>query len=161
MLAISPFDAQVIDANDPLLQSEFALELLRQLRALDTYGAYEGWSDARVLDPLIMTKERKREMPLVADPDDVTLSNIRAYFNALAVLIERECGHMASPVISISHEGFGRVLITVGKLVVLDKVLRDAHLFGFKSLAQLKSESDRILSLAQAMVGSYPQVAAI
>jgi len=161
MLATSLHDQQVIDDNDPLLQSDFAIELLRQLRALDTYGAYEGWSDARVLDPLIMTKERKREMPIVADPDDITLANIRAFYNALAVVIERECGHMASPLISISHEGFGRVLITVGKLVVMDKVLRDAHLFGFRSLEKLKTESDRILSLAQAMVSSYPQVAAI
>lgn len=161
MLATSPFDELAIDEHDPILNSDFATELVRQLRALDTYGAYEGWSRAKLIDPLIMTKERKREMPLVADPDDITLSNIRAYFNALAVLIERECGHMASPVISLSHEGFGRVLIVVGKLVVLDKVLRDAHLFGFKSLEKLKTESDRLLNLAQAMVSSYPQVAKI
>ncbi|WP_210394695.1 NifX-associated nitrogen fixation protein [Motiliproteus sediminis] len=155
------YDQLIIDENDPLLQSEFVIEILRQLRALDTYGSYEGWHDARVLDPLIMTKERKREMPLTADPDDITLSNIRAYYNALAVLIERECGHMATTLISISHEGFGRVLITVGKLVVMDKVLRDAHLFGFKSLEKLKTESDRILAQAQAMVSTYPAVAAI
>ena len=155
------FDEMVIEDNDPLLESQFVIELLRQLRALDTYGTYEGWSDAKVLDPMIMTKERKREMPIVADPDDITLSNIRAYYNALAVEIERECGHMATAFISISHEGFGRVLITVGKLVVMERVLRDAHMFGFKSLEKLKTESDRILSQAQAMVSSYPKVAAI
>ncbi len=155
------YDQLEIDEQDPLLESDFVREVLRQLRALDTYGSYEGWSDAQVLDPLIMTKERKREMPVIADPDDITLSNIRAYYNALAICMERECGHMASPFISISHEGFGRVLITVGKLVVLDKVLRDAHLFGFRSLEQLKTDSDRLLAQAQAMVSRYPEVAAI
>lgn len=155
------FDELIINDDDPVLATDFIKELLRQLRALDTYGAYESWSDARVLDPLIMTKVRKREMPIVADPDDVTLSNIRAYYNALAVLIEKECGHMARPLISISHEGFGRVLISVGKLVVLDKILRDAHLFGFISLSQMKTDSDLLLSQAQALVGSYPKVAAL
>jgi probable nitrogen fixation protein len=155
------FDELIIDEQDPVLETDFVKELIRQLRAIDTYGAYEGWSNARVLDPIIMTKERKREMPIVADPDDITLSNIRAYYNALAVLIEKECGHMACPLISISHEGFGRVMIIVGKLVVLDKVLRDAHLFGFASLSKMKTESDRFLTQAQALVSSYPQVAAI
>jgi probable nitrogen fixation protein len=155
------FDELIIDEQDPVLTTDFVKEMLRQLRAIDTYGAYENWSDARVLDPIIMTKDRKREMPIVADPDDVTLSNIRAYYNALAVLIEKECGHMACPLISISHEGFGRVMIIVGKLVVVDKVLRDAHMFGFVSLSKMKTESDRLLSQAQALVGSYPKVAAI
>ncbi len=155
------FDELVIDENDPLLTSDFAKELIRQLRALDTYGACENWSHARLLDPLIMTRDRKRDMPVVADPDDITLANIRAFYNAMAVMIEKECGHMACPIISISHEGFGRVLIVVGKLVVLDKVLRDAHLFGFASLAKMKTESDRLLSLAQALVSSHPSVAAI
>ncbi|RRJ82921.1 NifX-associated nitrogen fixation protein [Aestuariirhabdus litorea] len=155
------YDEMVISDTDPLLESEFIIELVRHLRALDSYGAYEKWSDARILDPLIMTRERKKEMPLIADPDDVTLSNIRAYYNALALTIERECGHLCSPLISLSHEGFGRVLITVGKLVVMDRVLRDAHLFGFRSLEALKTESDKILNQAQAMVSRYPAVAAI
>ncbi|WP_207061225.1 NifX-associated nitrogen fixation protein [Motiliproteus sp. SC1-56] len=155
------YDELMIDEQDPLLESDFVRELVRQLRALDSYGACEGWSDARLLDPLIMTKARKREMPVVADPDEVTVANIRAYYNALAVLIERECGHMARPLISLSHEGFGRVLISVGRLVVIDRVLRDAHLFGFDSLAKLKTDSDRLLSEAQALVGTHPAVAAI
>ncbi|WP_426415193.1 NifX-associated nitrogen fixation protein [Aestuariirhabdus sp. LZHN29] len=155
------YDDMVIDDIDPILGSEFVIELVRHLRALDSYGAYEKWSNARLVDPLIMTRERKQEMPITADPDDVTLSNIRAYYSALAILIEKQCGHMCSPFISISHEGFGRVLITVGKLVVMDKVLRDAHLFGFPSLEKLKLESDRILTQAQAMVSCYPTVAAI
>lgn len=155
------FEEQILEEQDSLLQSDFIRELVRQLRALDTYGSREDWSDARIVDPLIMTKERKREMPLVADPDEVTLANIRAFYSALAILIERECGHMATPFISISHEGFGRVLITLGKLVVLDRVIRDAHLFGFRSLEKLKADSDRALAQAQALVSGHPEVAAL
>lgn len=155
------FDELIINEDDPLLSSPFIRELLRQLRALDSYGAYESWSDARVLDPLIMTRARKRELPLTADPDDVTLSNIRAYYNALAVMIEQESGHMACPLISLSHEGFGRVMIVVGKLVVLDKVLRDAHRFGFASLEQINDDSAGILAQARTLVGDHPRVAAI
>lgn len=151
----------IINDQDPVFESEFVRELIRQLRAMDSYGAQDSWSDARLLEPMIISKERKRNMPLVADPDSTTLANIRAYYNALAVLIEKECGHMASSLISLSHEGFGRVLIIVGKLVVIDKVLRDAHLFGFSSVTKMKTQSDRLLSQAQALVSSHPKVAAI
>ena len=68
---------------------------------------------------------------------------------------------MAVPMINLSHEGFGRVIITVGKLIVLDKTLRDIHRFGFKSLSKMKDESDKFLSVALEIIGKYPEVAGL
>jgi hypothetical protein len=51
--------------------------MCRQLKALDTYDTYRGWSTAKVLDPLIMTKERKRGIPIVGDPDDIIMARVR------------------------------------------------------------------------------------
>jgi len=151
--------ALAIDAADPLLTSEIAIEMLKQMRAVDTYGMYEQWPVERILDPLIMTKERKQEIPVIGDPDEITLARVKAYYNALASLIERRCGLMAVPMINLTHEGFGRAVITVGKLVVMDKVLRDVHRFGFKSLEKMHEEAEKLVSKGAELVGKYREVA--
>ena len=152
---------QVVEENDELLATEFMKEMVKQMRALDMYDTYEGWSDAKILDPFIMTKERKAEIPVIGDPDEIVMSRVRAFYNAISTLTERECGHMAIPMVNLSHEGFGRAIITVGKLVVMDKTLRDVHRFGFKSLSKMKDEADKLLSIALEIVGKYPEAAGL
>ena len=149
----------VIAEDDPVLESDFMKEMVKQMRAIDTYGTYDDWSTARILDPFIMTKERKQEIPVVGDPDEITMARVKAFYNAISSLIEKECGLMAIPMINLSHEGFGRVIVTVGKLVVLDKTLRDVHRFGFKSLSKMKDEADKFLSVALNIIGEYSEVA--
>ena len=151
--------ALVIEENDPVLESEFMQEMVKQMRAIDTYDTYEGWSTAKILDPFIMTKERKAEIPVIGDPDEITMARVKAFYNAISSMIERECGLMAVPMINLSHEGFGRAIVTVGKLVVLDKTLRDVHRFGFKSLSKMKDESDKFLSVALEIIGQHSDVA--
>jgi probable nitrogen fixation protein len=153
-------EAEVLTAeDDTIFETEFMKEMAKQMRAIDAYDTYDGWSDAKVLDPFIMTKERKREIPVIGDPDEIVMSRVKAYYNALATLIEKECGQMAVPMVNLSHEGFGRAIITVGKLIVADKVLRDVHRFGFKSLSKMKDEADKVLSVAMNIIGQYPEVA--
>lgn len=145
--------------DDPVLDSEFMKEMVKQMRALDTYDTYEGWSEAKILDPFVMTKERKAEIPVIGDPDEITMSRVKAFYNGISSLIEKECGLMAVPMIVLSHEGFGRAIISVGKLIVVDKTLRDVHRFGFKSLSKMKDEADKFLSVALQIIGEYPEVA--
>jgi probable nitrogen fixation protein len=149
----------VIEENDELLQSNISREILKQLKAVDSYGTYDGWSEAKILDPLILTKERKREIPIIGDPDEITMSRVKSYYNALASLIEKESGLMAVPVINLSHEGFGRAFVTVGRLIVLDKTLRDVHRFGFPSLAKLNEEAATLIGKAVELIKTYPEVA--
>ena len=151
--------ALLIEADDPILDSDFVIEMVRQMRAIDSYGTYDDWSINRILDPFVMTKERKREIPVIGDPDEVTLSRVKAFYNAIAAMIEKECGLMAVPMINLSHEGFGRAIITVGKLVVMDRTLRDVHRFGFASLSKMKDEADKLLSVALEIIGKYSDVA--
>lgn len=151
--------ALAIQEEDPLLETEFAKQMVRQMRAIDTYGTYDDWSVAKILEPFVLTKEKKREIPIVGDPDEITMSRVKAFYNAISGMIEKECGLMAVPMLNLSHEGFGRVLITVGKLVVLDKTLRDVHRFGFPSLSKMKDEADKLLSVALEIIGQHPKVA--
>ncbi len=146
---------------DPILETDFVREMMRQMRALDSYGQYDGKPASSLLEPLLLSKARKAEIPVVGDPDETTLACIKAFYNGIAVMIEKECGLMAVSLVHLSHEGFGRVIITVGKLVVLDRTLRDAHRFGFESLSKMKDEADKYLSVALEIIGRFPAVAGL
>ncbi len=146
---------------DSLRETDFIKEMVRQMRALDRYGQFDGQPAERLLDPFVLTKERKAAIPLIGDPDETTVACVRAFYNAIAVMIEQECGLMAVSLVHLSHEGFGRVLITVGKLVALDRTLRDVHRFGFESLSKMKHEGDKYLSVALEIIGKYPEVAGL
>jgi probable nitrogen fixation protein len=150
-----------IAADDPVLGTDFAVEMVRQMRAVDSYGTYDTWPASKILDPFVLTKEQKREIPVVGDPDEIVMSRVKAFYNAIAALIEKECGLMAVPTINLTHEGFGRALITVGKLVVMDKTLRDVHRFSYPTLSKMKDDADKILSVALEIVGEYPKVAGL
>jgi probable nitrogen fixation protein len=150
--------AEVLE-DDPVLETDFAKEMVRQMRAIDTYGTYDNWPVSKILEPYVLTKEKKREIPVVGDPDEITMSRVKAFYNAISAMIEKECGLMAVPMMNLTHEGFGRSLITVGKLVVMDKTLRDVHRFGFASLSKMKDEADKLLSVALEIIGQHPKVA--
>jgi probable nitrogen fixation protein len=144
---------------DPLLSTDFIQEMVKQMRAIDSYGTYDGWPADRILAPYVVTKEQRRSIPVIGDPDEIMLARIKAFYNAISSLIEKECGLMAVPSINITHEGFGRALITVGKLVVMDRTLRDVHRYGYESLSKMKDEGDKLLSVALEIIGKYPEVA--
>lgn len=144
---------------DPILETDFIKEMVKQMRALDSYGTYDGWPVTRILAPYVLTKEQRREIPVIGDPDEQTLSRVKAFYNGIAALIEKECGLMAVPMLNITHEGFGRALITVGKLVVIDRTVRDVHRYGYESLAKMKEEADKLLAAALQMIGTHRQVA--
>lgn len=146
---------------DPLLDTDFIKEMVKQMRAIDSYGTYDGWPVERILAPYIVTKEQRRAIPVIGDPDEETLSRVKAFYNAIAALIEKECGLMAVPMVNISHEGFGRALITTGKLVVMDRTVRDIHRYGYESLSKMKDEADKVLSVALEIIGKHPEVAGL
>jgi probable nitrogen fixation protein len=146
---------------DPILTTDYIKEMVKQMRAIDSYGTYDDWSVEQILAPFIKTKEERRQIPVIGDPDEEILARVKCFYNAIAVMIEKECGHMAVPMINITHEGFGRALITVGKLVVMDRTVRDVHRFSFDSLSKMKDEADKLLSVALEIVGKYPEVAGL
>ncbi len=148
-------------ANDPIMQTDFIREIARQMHAVDSYGVWEGYTTEQLLEPLVLSPERKKDIPVIGDPDEETIARVKAFYNAISSLIEKECGLMAVTMINLSHEGFGRALITVGKLVVVDKTLRDIHRFGFANLSKMKDEADKLLSVALELVGEYSKVAGL
>jgi len=151
--------AAVLTEADDLLEHPSVRQIVTQLRALDSYGTYDTWPDYKVLDPMILTKERRREIPVVGDPDETTVSRLKAYYNAIAAGIERECELMAVPLVNLSHEGFGKAIIMVGRLVVVNKTLRDVHRFGFDSLEAMVVDLEKQIGQAAALVSEHRAVA--
>jgi probable nitrogen fixation protein len=148
-----------VTVEDALFTTDFIKEMVKQMRALDSYGAYDNQPAERLLVPFVVSKQQRRLIPIMGEPDAKIMDRINAFYNAIAAVIEKECGLMAVPLVNLNQEGFGRVIITVGKLVVVERTLRDMHRFGFVNLAQMKDEADKLLVAALALIEQYPQVA--
>ncbi len=150
-----------VDADGAALATPFLKSLVRLMRAQDTYGSWEGRSDALLLKDFILTKEQRRQIPIMGDPDPDVLWRVEMFYTAVGLAIEAETGLIASPMMKMSHEGFGRVLLTTGKLVVLSKHLRDVHRFGFETLSKLAEAGSKALADAVDAINTYPEVARI
>ncbi|MGF6921580.1 NifX-associated nitrogen fixation protein [Paraburkholderia sp. 40] len=146
-------------SDEMLLVAPFVQQLVRQLRAQDTHGVWDGKTDLQLLKPYIHTPEERRAIPIMGDPDPETLWRLELFYSAIAVAIERETGQMVSPMMKMSHEGFGRMVLLAGRLVVVNKQLRDVHRFGFASLEKLAEAGAKLLDEAVEVIRMYPAVA--
>jgi probable nitrogen fixation protein len=142
-----------------LKSSPFLVELIKQWRAQDSYGAWEGKSDEELLEPYVIDKDKRKEIPIIGDPDPETLWRLELFYNAVGLAIERQTGVMVSPMMKMSHEGFGRMVLLAGRLVAVNKQLRDVHRFGFLTLAKLAEEGDKLVAGGVEMVKKFPDVA--
>jgi len=160
MTESATLEAVAAPTNDEAyLGTAFVQQLIKQLRAQDINGTWDNKSDLQLLKPFIHTAEERRALPILGDPDPETLWHLEIFYNAIAVAVERETGQMVSPMMKMSHEGFGRMVLIAGRLVVVNKQLRDVHRFGFSSLAKLSDAGTKFLDEAVSMIRSYPAVA--
>lgn len=146
-------------SDEVLLQDPFIRELVKQIRAQDTHGTWEGKSDAKLLEPYILSAEQRRALPMMGDPDPDTLWRLDLFHNAIGLAIERATGCMVSPMMKMSHEGFGRAVLTAGRLIVVNRHLRDVHRFGYASLAKLAEAGNKLVNEGIGMVDAYKDVA--
>jgi probable nitrogen fixation protein len=66
---------------------------------------------------------------------------------------------MVLPMMKMHHEGFGRMILIAGRLIVVNKQLRDVHRFGFETLERLADEGGKFVAQGIAMIEQYPDVA--
>lgn len=141
-----------------IYDAPFLKELARQIRAQDHYGIYRNWTDELILKPYIVTREKKRQIPVDGEVDPVTIARILAFYRAIAARIEHSTGTLSQVVVDLSHEGFGWALVFSGRLLVVARTLRDAHRFGFDSPQKLEAEGEKITQAGIALVNNYPEV---
>jgi len=137
----------------------FIKQLIRVWRAQDSHGTWESKADLDLLEPYIVDKEKRRAMPLMGDPEPETIWRLELFFNAVALSIEHATGVMVSPMLKMSHEGFGRMVLIGGRLITVNKQLRDVHRFGFDSLDKLAEEGTKYVKSGIEMIEKFPDVA--
>ncbi|MCP3397011.1 MULTISPECIES: NifX-associated nitrogen fixation protein [unclassified Bradyrhizobium] len=140
-------------------EAPFVKELVKIWRAQDGHGAWEGKKDLELLEPYVLDREKRRALPIVGDPDPDTIWRLELFFNAVAVSIEKGTGVMISPMLKMHHEGFGRIVLIGGRLIVVNKQLRDVHRFGFDTLSKLIKDGDTYVDSGIEMIRSFPEVA--
>lgn len=157
MTAASALNAAMPDAataDDPVYRAS----LIRLMRAHDTYGVWEKKSDDTILEGFVLTAERRRAIPVIGEPDPKVRWRFEVFYTALAYALTRRSGLGATPVITLSDEGFGRVVIIVGRLVVLNRTVRDVHRFGFESTGALVAAGESLLAESLAVLARFPAV---
>lgn len=133
--------SEVVEKND------FTVELIRQLRATDQFGNWSKMSDEELLTKkYVKTKEQLREIPIIADIDEMLIGEIKMIFKAIALQFERKTGVMCNVVMEMSHEGFGRCIVIADRIVLVDKYFKDAHRFSFRTLEKLYEEGEKYLT---------------
>lgn len=146
-------------APPPGIDHPFTKVLSRLVRAADSHGVWERKPDAEVLADFIVSREARRAMPIIDDPDPDIIDRVEAFYGAVGLAVEQATGRVASPILKINYEGFGRVLLTAGRLVAVSKTLRDVHRFGFDDFEALAAAGQKLVDEAAAMIARFPEVA--
>lgn len=147
-----------ITGNDAL-DALFLRCLIDRIRAEDSFSASGSTSDNEVLGDFVVTREQRRAIPIIGDPDPDTIDRIGYFYQAAGLAVERRTGLVASPMMTIHHEGFGRVVLLTGCLVLYARSLRDVHRFGFDSSTALASAGGAVVAKAIAMIEAHPDLA--
>ena len=152
-------DPQTLADDDAALVHPFVRTLVSLVRAQDRFGAWERKSDAELLAEFVADKEKRRLIPLMGDPDPDLLARLEWFYTAIGLEVEKRTGIMAAPIMKMSHEGFGRMVMTAGRLVVINRHLRDVHRWGFPTLAKLAEEGEKITADAVLWIAKHRDVA--
>jgi probable nitrogen fixation protein len=137
----------------------FIITLIGQVRALDQFGTWANKSNEELLvEKYIRTKEDLKNIPIIADIDEMQIKDIRLIFQAVALAFEKQTGVMANVVMEMSHEGFGRVVVFAGKIVLCEKFFKDAHRYSFREYSKLEEEGEKFLLSANTTYDKYKNI---
>jgi len=138
------------------MENLFIQTLTSQVRALDQFGTWVNKSDEEILsEKYVKTKEDLKNIPVIADIDEMQIQDIRLIYQAIALAFEKKTGIMCSVVMEMSHEGFGRAVVIADKIVITNKFFKDAHRFSFRTYEKLVEEGDKLLSNAIKIYDEY------
>ena len=128
------------------LETLFIETLTSQIRALDQFGVWTKKSNEEVLcEKYVKSKEQLKNIPIIADIDEMQIKDIRLIFQSIALAFELKTGVMCSVVMEMSHEGFGRAVVLAEKIAITNKFFKDAHRYSFRTYEDLIKEGGKML----------------
>ena len=138
------------------LEKLFIETLISQIRALDQFGTWAKKSDEEILsEKYVKSKEQLKNIPIIADIDEMQIKDIRLIFQSIALAFELKTGVMCSVVMEMSHEGFGRAVVLADKIVITNKFFKDAHRYSFRTYDDLIKEGGKMLMDALKIYETY------
>ncbi len=110
--------------------------------------------------PTSSTRRRAGALPIIGDPDPETLWRLELFYNAVGLAIERATGVMVSPMMKMSHEGFGRMVL-IGRAADRRQqaAARRASLRLRRRSDKLAAEGDKFVDAGVEMIEKFPDVA--
>ncbi len=134
----------------------FLKQLINQVRAQDQFGTWSKFSDEELLTKkYIKTKEDLKNIPVIADIDEMIIGDIKMIYQALALGFESKTGVMCNVIMEMSHEGFGRVAVIADKIVIQNKYFKDAHRFSYRTIEKLLEDGDKMMKSALEIYEQY------
>jgi probable nitrogen fixation protein len=138
------------------MENIFIDTLIGQVRALDQFGTWANRDDEDILkEKYVKTKEELKNIPVIADIDEMQIQDIRLIYQSVALAFEKKTGIMCSVVMEMSHEGFGRAVVIADKIVIVNKFFKDAHRFSFRTYEKLVEEGDKMVANAIKIYEEY------
>ncbi|RWG05841.1 MAG: DUF269 domain-containing protein [Mesorhizobium sp.] len=131
-----------VHGDDEALASPFVKCLLRLIRTQDSFGLWEGHSDAELLAEFIITKQQQRAVPFGGDPDPDALWRLDMFYTAVALAIEERSGVSTSPTIEMKPVGASSGWA----------FCRDVHRFGFETFRKLAEAGTKLVDDATAAI---------
>ena len=112
------------ESDEAFLSTPFVQQLIKQMRAQDTHGSWEGKTDLQLLKPFIHTAEERRALPILGDPDPETLWHLEIFYNAIAVAMPKSpaalrSGSVAPNSSCVSRKTSGASLSGKPRIVVI------------------------------------------
>jgi len=127
---------------------EFYDTLAAKLRSHDTYGVWKKLDDDTVISRhFVLSREDRKKIDVYGKMPEDTKAKMRLFYEAAAQNVEMKSGKMAICVLDINTEGFGRALIVFEDTILVHKVHRNAHKFGFDSIEKIVEEGEKLTEI--------------
>lgn len=137
-----------LEVNDMIGMSPYLTTLKEKLRAHDAYGVWNKVEDEVLLTRFfILTKEQRKKIDVMKSISPETIGKIRMVYEAVAQMVEKELGEIVITVVDINTEGFGRVLLVSEDKVLIHRIHRNVHKYGFKNFDDLITYGEGLVKI--------------
>lgn len=127
------------EGRDLELLQEFRRSLCHIADAYDYFGRDSMLGEAAKIEKLILfTKEEKLALGQDCTPSPKLHRQVEIVFQALALTLEAMTGCLMQSMVDMNHEGFGRAIVSSGRLILASTTLRAGLRFPFTSQAKLE-----------------------
>lgn len=124
---------------------KFMDTLAAKLRSHDAYGVWKKLDDDTVISRhFVVTKEDRKKIDVYSAMPEETKAKMRLFYETVAQHTEMLTGKMAICVLDINTEGFGRAMVIYEDSILVQKIHRNAHKFGFADLASISEEGEKL-----------------